>query len=322
MEEIGNHFKFEEFKGDIYHPTNLLFSSGRNCFRYILRKRSIQKVFLPYFLCETVAEAAINENVEIEFYHINQSLLPIITKPLNEGEYIYLVNYYGMLTGDPIRQFLDKYSNVIIDNTHNFFDQNEYSTDVIYNFRKYFGIPDGACIVSDLSSDETIERSRSLNRIIEFVEREESNKFFHYSTFQEADQYFHNEELCYISKFSENHLRGIDYHHVYEIRKNNFGLLHQKLGEYSPLSIGKELNFMYPLYTENGSDLRKYLLENKIYSLLLWPNVFHNGANEMECRLAQNMVLLPLDQRYSDQEMSYINSTIDRYMEKQKILKL
>lgn len=50
MEEIGCYFKFEKIIGNIYHDTNLLLSSGRNCLKYIINERNITTLFLPYFL--------------------------------------------------------------------------------------------------------------------------------------------------------------------------------------------------------------------------------------------------------------------------------
>ena len=50
MEEIGCHFKFEKIICNIYHDTNLLLSSGRNCLKYIINERNITTLFLPYFL--------------------------------------------------------------------------------------------------------------------------------------------------------------------------------------------------------------------------------------------------------------------------------
>lgn len=49
MEDIGCHFKFETIKGDTFHKTNLLLSSGRNCLRYIIKERGIKKIYIPYF---------------------------------------------------------------------------------------------------------------------------------------------------------------------------------------------------------------------------------------------------------------------------------
>lgn len=51
MEEIGNHFKLEKLDGNKFHQTDLFFSSGRNCLRFIISKRNIKKILIPYFLC-------------------------------------------------------------------------------------------------------------------------------------------------------------------------------------------------------------------------------------------------------------------------------
>ena len=50
MEEIGCHFKFEKIIGNIYHDTNLLLSSGRNCLKYIINERNITTLFLPLII--------------------------------------------------------------------------------------------------------------------------------------------------------------------------------------------------------------------------------------------------------------------------------
>ena len=46
MEEIGCHFKFEKIIGNIYHDTNLLLSSGRNCLKYIINERNITTLYI------------------------------------------------------------------------------------------------------------------------------------------------------------------------------------------------------------------------------------------------------------------------------------
>ena len=110
MEEIGCHFKFEKIIGNIYHDTNLLLSSGRNCLKYIINERNITTLFLPYFLCESLSEVAISENVKIEFYHIDNNFMPldIDENKLNDTTYIYFVNYYGL--------FKDNIQKIIVSN--------------------------------------------------------------------------------------------------------------------------------------------------------------------------------------------------------------
>lgn len=49
------------------------------------------------------------------------------------------------------------------------------------------------------------------------LSRDETGQYFHYPTFLEADKHFRNEDLCYMSNFTENYLRAIDYETVLKI---------------------------------------------------------------------------------------------------------
>lgn len=316
MEEIGCHFKFENINGNHYHNTNLLLSSGRNCLRYIIKERSIKTIFLPYFLCESLSEVSLSEKIQVKYYHVDDNLVPIgIDKSeLNENTYLYIVNYYGLLR-DKINTLIDKYKYVIIDNTHDFFNTNHYEADVIYNYRKYFGVPDGACIVSnDLIMNPNYSKGTSLEKIIEMVARDEKGEFLHYPTFLEADKHFKNEDLRYMSNFTQNYLKAINYNEIMKKRLENFRVLLTLLSKYNELNLnGLELSYMYPLLVSNGSDLREHLKKNNIYAITLWPNVMWNGSNINEQKNVENMILLPIDQRYSEYEMEYIAKVVDSY---------
>jgi len=316
MEEIGCHFKFEKLTGTPYHNTNLMLSSGRNCLRYILKERKITTLYLPYFLCESLSDVAKLENVNIIYYHVDNELLPldINMDKLNDNTYLYIVNYYGLLT-NKIDDLIDKYKFVIIDNTQDFFDKNKHCADTIYNYRKYFGVPDGACIVSDtLSYNPTYSKGVSLDKLIEMVSRDETGEFFHYSSFAEADKYFKNEDLKYMSNYTRNYLNAIDYNTILKNRLRNYKFLVQQISKYNNLDLKeKKINFMYPLLIDDGESLRSYLKENNIYSIKLWPNVLWNGSNSEEIKRAQNMILLPIDQRYSTDDMQYMCDIIDNY---------
>lgn len=324
MEEIGCHFKFEKIIGNIYHNTELMLSSGRNCLRYIIKERKITTLFLPYFLCESLSEVAMLENVNVVYYHIDNELLPlnINQDELNENSYLYLVNYYGLLS-DIIDDLIEKYKYVIVDNTHDFFDKDNHCADVIYNYRKYFGVPDGACIVSDdLLYNPTYSAGKSLDKIIEMVSRDETGEFFHYPTFKEADKHFKNEDLRYMSNFTRNYLNAIDYNTVLKKRLENYRILLEQLSKYNDLQLKeKELSYMYPLLVDDGDDLRNYLKKNNIYAIKLWPNILWNGANSEEIKRVENMILLPIDQRYSTDAMLYMSDVIDNYFSKNKSIK-
>lgn len=321
MEEIGCHFKFEEIIGNHYHNTDLLLSSGRNCLRYIVRERNISTIYLPYYLCESLSEVAKLENINIKYYHVDSNFMPIDDdiSSLDENSYLYIVNYYGLLR-DNLPSLIDKYKYVIVDNTHDFFDKSKYDVDTIFNYRKYFGVPDGACIVSNnLSLNPDYSLGKSLNKIIEIVSRDETGEFFHYPNFLAADKYFKNEELVYMSNFTKNYLNAIDYNRIFKRRLENFKLLLERLSKYNHLELrNKELTYLYPLLISDGEELRTYLKNNNIYAVKLWPNVLSNGANKEEIDKVNNIVLLPIDQRYSLDAMEYISDVVDNYYSKTK----
>ena len=99
---------------------------------------------------------------------------------------------------------------------------------------------------------------------------------------------------------------GIDYEKVERKRRENYAYLHKRLGGMNQLNV-KNAAFMYPLMVENGAAIRKMLQAKKIFIPTLWPTVFEVAApNEMEYKMAENILPLPVDQRYGIEDMEYI----------------
>ena len=68
---------------------------------------------------------------------------------------------------------------------------------------------------------------------------------------------------------------------------------------------------MYPLYIENGAEIRKVLQKEKIYVPLLWKDVFGIcKKDELEYDMANNILPLSVDQRYTIDDMQYIAKCI------------
>ena len=71
---------------------------------------------------------------------------------------------------------------------------------------------------------------------------------------------------------------------------------------------------MYPLYLENGFELRKKLQELKIFIPILWPALFNIcSEDELEYDMAKNILPIPVDQRYTIKDMEYIVNMIMHY---------
>ena len=65
--------------------------------------------------------------------------------------------------------------------------------------------------------------------------------------------------------------------------------------------------FAYPLFIGNGATVRCRLIEQKIYVPKLWPDI-SEGCRESY--IADNILPLPVDQRYDGDDMSYLIDSI------------
>ena len=66
-----------------------------------------------------------------------------------------------------------------------------------------------------------------------------------------------------------------------------------------------DVPYAYPLYLDNGMDIKKRLSQVNIYVATLWPNVLNDG-NDIERDFSKNILPLPCDQRYNENDMNYI----------------
>ena len=119
MKEIGGYFQLEEMPGEEYYPDLYRVNLGRTALLWLLKSRRCRKILLPYFLCGSVVHTCQENQIETEFYHLNEKLEVLYPKEqLPEGEYLYLVNYYGQLSDSRISEYKKIYGNIIVDHTH------------------------------------------------------------------------------------------------------------------------------------------------------------------------------------------------------------
>ena len=133
-----------------------------------------------------------------------------------------------------------------------------------------------------------------------------------YQEYVDNNHFFKNEPIKRMSKLTENLLHGIDYEMVMIKRTENFSYLHEKLHSMNKLNLSVPIGaFMYPLYIENGAEVRKQLQAKKIFIPTLWPAVFNLcDENELEYDMAKNILPIPVDQRYGIEDMGYIAKEI------------
>jgi len=306
MKEIGGYIELDTYHLPMLHEGAIALNCGRNCLAYLFKSRGIKKIKVPYFICNSVFDVCEREGVEKQFYHIGVDFKPVSDLNLEEDEWLYLVNFYGQLGNDEIQAYVDKYSRVVVDQANGYFEKPLPNVDTLYTCRKWFGVPDGAFLYTNAVLEDEFPQDESFERMHFLLGRYERTAGDFYSEYNANNKFFATEPIKRMSKLTDNLLHGIDYERVEKRRQENFEYLHMRLGGINLLNV-KTAAFMYPLLIENGSVVRKMLQAEKIFIPTLWPTVFEVAESEdVEYRMAENILPLPIDQRYGIEDMEYM----------------
>lgn len=301
--EIGGYFELEEFAHKEYYQNLIAVNSCRNALVYLVRMKRINKIMLPFFLCDVVNSACEREKCEISYYHINSEFQPLLDREPAGDEWVYIVNYYGQITNE--KELKKKYGRVIIDNAQAFFRKPFPGIDTIYSCRKFFGVPDGGYVSTDIE-DCQLKIDISNKRMNHILGRYEETAAKYYDSYLNNENLFDNMKLMGMSKITHNLLGAIDYKKIKSKRSENFMYLHELLGNKNELNIKlPEGPMTYPFYYTSAKELRNKLISNCIYVPIYWKNALWR-ASGIEKDYIENILPLPCDQRYNVDDMNRI----------------
>ena len=312
MKEIGGYIELDAGDRPMLHDGALALNCGRNALAWLLHARNIKKLWIPRLICDSVPGVCDREGIPRAFYGIGPDLRPAEDVVLGEGEWFYFVNYYSQFDNDEIASFVHRYGGrVIVDNAQSYFQPPLPGVDTIYTCRKYFGVADGAFLYSDSPGDrENFPIDESFDRMRFLLGRVERPASEFYAEYVTNNERFAREPIKRMSKLTWNLLHGIDYAATEQIRRDNFNVLHRLLSPWNPLPL-REGTFMYPIRVTGGERIRLELRQSGIYIPLLWPSGRRlRDEPSMEWDLAEQILPLPIDQRYGEQEMQYLACAI------------
>lgn len=318
MREFGGYIEIEHYKGNEYHTGCLALNSGRNCLRYLIRARQIRKIMLPRLQCQVIEEVCRREGVQIQWYEVKALEKPYQDEQLEEEVFLYLINYYGQLEKNYLEKLLAGHKRVIVDNAQDFFCGPIEGVDTIYTCRKFFGVPDGAYLYTDAQADFTLQADFSYDRMEFLLGRYECGAEKFYQNYRENEAWMDKQGLSAMSALTHNILRSIDYERVEQTRTSNAKRLNAGLGENNLLTVKNMTGtYLYPYFCADGEKLRKKLIERKIFVPVLWQNVLEDcDIDTAEYNFSKNMVPLPCDQRYTENDMDEVIAVVKELEER------
>lgn len=323
MKEIGGYLELEELSGEEYYPDLIKLNLGRNALIFALEHLHVKKLWLPLLVCDSVTSVCKNPKIELAWYHIQKDFSPALSfRKMGEGEYLYIINYYGQFSQERLSELQSIYGNILLDNTHAFFQKPLDSVPVLYSCRKFLGLPDGAYLsLGKLkqSSIEYLPKDSSAERMQHILGRYEHSASEYYSAMLNTAHKLCSEPVKRMSRLTQNLLKGIDYRRICNIRNTNYAILSQALDLKNKLTLCPQIGpFVYPLYCRDGIRMRKKLAEEKIFVPTYWSNVIQDMPEKStEYDYAANILPLPCDQRYGPEDMKHILSVLERLMKGQ-----
>ena len=186
-----------------------------------------------------------------------------------------------------------------------------------YSPRKYVGVPDGGiAFVNERIRIDRLEQDISYDRCKHLLKRYDLSANLGYMDFKQNDIDLSSAPMLRMSKLTYQILSSIDFRVIKNRRISNFELMHNALGRKNQLLI-PEMNYscpmVYPFLSQNNS-LKQHLINHKIYVATYWPNVLEKcDKKSFDYRLADNLVAIPIDQRYGEEDMEYMINLICKY---------
>lgn len=306
---IGGYFSLELPIFPEYHANSIALNSGRFCLEYLLRCRKYKKVYVPYYTCDSVVAPIEKLGIEYEFYHIDKYYLIQNAPSLEKNEALIYTNYWG-LQDNYCQELAAKYDKqLILDYTQAFYSHPISGINTFYSCRKFFGVPDGGYLYTDAVADFEIEEDYSWQRMDSLVKRIDISPEAGYDDFHKTSALFHDMPVRKMSKLTKRLMQSIDYERVAQRRIENYNILRNHLG--GEQLVHGEVPMVFPYETGKGQVLRQQLISNKIFVAKYWPNVDEWCTEDSEESWMANHVLpLPIDQRYSTEGMERIINII------------
>lgn len=315
IDAIGGYFGMEECGAGIFpHRDGILLNTGRNALEYILRDiAKIDKIWIPHFTCSVILEPIVKLGIRYEIYEVNEEYEISSSEHISLGEAQYLLvnNYFGIKDAY-IKSLAEKYGErLIVDCAQAFFAKPIPGIKSFYSCRKFVGVADGGIaygvspeMIRQFEHDDSSKHSSHLQI------RRNHGAEAGFKEYQKNEQNLSNQPIRRMSKQTLEQLESIDYERIIATRSANFHFIDKVLQTSNLFSIPDETTFScpmtYPYVTTKASFIRRDMAANRIYVPTYWPTI---PGSQIQCHLHNQLLPLPIDQRYGIKEMEQI---IDR----------
>lgn len=316
---IGGYFELElPSQNQPIYADAQNFQSARSAFYALLLSLKPEKVWMPYYICDSMIAPLKAAGVDISYYSLNSDFSIKNDIDLKKSEWLFYVNYFGICSRQQ-KVILEKYNHlqVIFDHSQAFFQKPLDCLATIYSPRKFFGVPDGGLLITNqkIFTLEDVDQD-SLKRSTHLLKRLDATPESGYSDFIFSEKSLMDLAPKKMSVLTQRIFGSIDYEYTRKKRNINFKYLHHALKEKNVLSPIIELGtidgpMIYPFFIEDNQ-LKTKLISKKIFIPTYWPECKnHAELSSFEKSLVNFLAPIPCDQRYETDDLQYILTVLE-----------
>lgn len=309
---IGGYFELELPPARLpMHHAALKFQSARAAFSALLLSSKPNRVWMPHYICESMLTPVKAVDIEICYYSLDKQFGIADEITLGCSDVLLYVNYFGVCSHQ-VEKILNHFnsSQVVLDFSQAFFAAPKNCLATIYSCRKFFGLPDGGLLFTQLPIDlpEAVDEG-SEKRMRHLIARLAGDAELGYADYQLAELSLNKLEPKRMSLLTERIFGAIDFEAARTQRNKNFYALHEILSRSNRLEVDLEAvdgPMCYPYFSDNHS-LRATLISERIFVPTYWPDILTRlDVPIFEEGLVKNIHPLPCDQRYDIDDMDNI----------------
>ena len=318
--EIGSFLELQLPKGWEYYNqrSNIIrLNTGRAAIWHAFRLTGAERIWIPYYQCDSVRDFLCKKGVEVLYYSIDRHFNPVDLRPAGDDA-VLLVNYFGVMSASRMEELARPYPHAVIDNCQAFFCTPLTGAYNVYSARKFVGVPDGAYVLGPdaelyASSYPQGYSSDTAQFLLQRIEYGCEGKG--YESRMVNEHRIDDEDVMKMSALTRAILDGTDYSEITTKRRANFAYAHSLLGRINQMDAMQYYDdatvpMVYPLVVEDDSLLDR-LLQAKHFQGHWWSYLLKEvPADTFEYWMSRYMIPITIDQRYGERELDYIADII------------
>lgn len=354
IKEYGSEFDWDStlpFVTNTYveHPLKseaaYLFRSGRDALKAVAigYAEKHTKALLPALCCESMVSPFTMNGYKVSFYKLNggctADVEDIENKLSNDCVFLYM-SYFGVkpMSDNALKALKEKFSGAkfVEDRTHNPLHrtgEGSFGADAtVISIRKWLSIADGGllftkdCFNNSYLSENSFAdiRKEAMQIKSEYLKTgDEALKSKFRGMLNEASELLDaSKDAFAMTDYSKDLLNRVDFDKVLECRQRNAKILAENL---APLCEKGNLKFIsqqpqsstiyFPVIVTDRDAVQCKLAKKSVFCPVIWPlPEGAEGVCENSQYIADNMLAIPCDQRYSAEDMLTIAKIINEVL--------